>query len=992
MSNMKKIFLLILSLSIILTIFLWNKYFIFYFFRIGNDFNYRADLYSQDNFYYLTRNEFKGEVPSMSKFEYVFKEEKDNTIILENSLDVRTIYGENIFSISRNYGIDKLTLEHDPSYNGKNRNGYLFGPRNLRAGDDFTYWHVNYDNPALMKFVKEETINGLKVFQYETNYENQVVDQTDSLSYLPGVPEKYGIRLQPHLVLWVEPLTGWLVKYSDQTNAYYYDIENGDIIAPWNSFRNYYTDNSISKNVLIASNLKSQFLILKYGINSFLVLILLLFLVPLFTKTTNKYKLTSIKLISIFSTLIFFIFLILFLVGWYTRIQSLQTYEINIDEQKNSIKNEILNRMNVYADTLRSTGALFYTTDDVSRDQWSEYFNIMSLQQRYPGIQGVGYAQVIKKDEIQSLEEKVRSQGYPFFNLYPLADRDEYSAIIYLEPFDQRNQQAFGYDMFSEEKRKRAMLKASQTNDISLSGKVKLVQEIDQDVQPGSLMYFPIIKAGETQGYVYSIFRMHDLFNKIFVDGHNDVDIRIYDAQSSDLLTQENLFYDSNVNHSKEKIIGKTDIYLYNSKWIVEYYVVPSSQLYSVDYSNTILFLIFSFITILIVTIFFIIIYFSQKKSNRGLLKVINESKSQINEIINKQSKLSTYNKRLEKLEKINNIGYFEYDLLSKINYWSSQLYQIHQLQDNHEPVDFNNYIDFVVPVYKKYYLDKLNGLYKATSLFEFKVQILNKKNKLTWIKIKSFTENDNNKLIKIYGTMEDITQEELLNISQRKLITHLINQIIKPVSFAKNSIKNAFLHANNSFTKDQTKNLINAEKHLNYIEEIDEIVKDLIGLQNNSFKVSQKLFHPKDLLRLVLSNYDYQFKEKNIKLTVVVDSEIQPILSDISHLKNIVSVIISNAIKFSHQYSTISINVRSLSDGVRFEFEDHGLGIPADEITNVFKKYFKASNTPKNSLGSGLSLYYADQVVKRLGGSISIKSIENKGTTITLIIPRKAI
>ncbi len=85
---------------------------------------------------------------------------------------------------------------------------------------------------------------------------------------------------------------------------------------------------------------------------------------------------------------------------------------------------------------------------------------------------------------------KIQAEGGFFQNytIQPPGEREEYTPIVYLEPLDERNQRAIGYDMFSEPTRHLAMARARDTGEPALSGKVVLVQEIDQDVQYGFLL------------------------------------------------------------------------------------------------------------------------------------------------------------------------------------------------------------------------------------------------------------------------------------------------------------------------------------------------------------------------------------------------------------------------------------------------------------------------------------------------------------------------
>jgi CHASE1-domain containing sensor protein len=110
--------------------------------------------------------------------------------------------------------------------------------------------------------------------------------------------------------------------------------------------------------------------------------------------------------------------------------------------------------------------------------------------------------------------------------LRPPGERRHYSSIVYLEPFDWRNQRAFGYDMYSEPVRQRAMERAWKSGAAALSGRVILLQETDKDVQPGILMYLPVYQSGTTPtgeerrldeliGWAYSPLRMKDMMSSL---------------------------------------------------------------------------------------------------------------------------------------------------------------------------------------------------------------------------------------------------------------------------------------------------------------------------------------------------------------------------------------------------------------------------------------------------------------------------------------------
>ena len=214
-------------------------------------------------------------------------------------------------------------------------------------------------------------------------------------------------------------------------------------------------------------------------------------------------------------------------------------------------------RLETYQQVLHGARGLFTASLSVERDEFFQYVNSLHLNERYPGIQGVGYSLIVPKDKKESHTQAVRQQGFPDYEIYPAGDRDVYTSIIYLEPFARRNLVAFGYDMYSEPVRHRAMVYARDNDLIGMSGKVRLVQETDTDIQAGFLMYLPVYRNGlpdDTQaerranilGWVYAPFRMKDFVAGIGGERAGDLHLSIYDG---DRVSDDNLMYADQPEH-----------------------------------------------------------------------------------------------------------------------------------------------------------------------------------------------------------------------------------------------------------------------------------------------------------------------------------------------------------------------------------------------------------------------------------------------------------
>ena len=148
--------------------------------------------------------------------------------------------------------------------------------------------------------------------------------------------------------------------------------------------------------------------------------------------------------------------------------------------------------MTAYTQILRGAAGLFAASQEVRRNEWQRYVEHLGLDEVYDGIQGVGFAQLIRPEQLDAHQQEIRSQGFPDYLVIPRGERPVYSSIVYLEPFSGRNLRAFGFDMFAEPVRRAAMERARDSGLVAISGKVRLVQESDTNVQAGVLAYYPV--------------------------------------------------------------------------------------------------------------------------------------------------------------------------------------------------------------------------------------------------------------------------------------------------------------------------------------------------------------------------------------------------------------------------------------------------------------------------------------------------------------------
>lgn len=247
---------------------------------------------------------------------------------------------------------------------------------------------------------------------------------------------------------------------------------------------------------------------------------------------------------------------------------------------------KIRDRIDTYVTMLRGTAGLLLVKDDVTRDEFNFFISRYRIEENYKGIQGIGYAARTRPEEVPQLIARQQNQGFPYFKITPETERDEYYPILYLEPLDERNNAAIGFDMFTDETRREAMERARDTGIRAVSGKVTLKQEIDQQVQAGFLIYLPIYRGHfvpdtvearreNLSGFIYAPFRADDLLREIVAgEDIGEIDFTVYDG--TEIKPEAEI-------HDSKRVRGATDDG-FNSRYHVLRKLDVSGRNWTIEY------------------------------------------------------------------------------------------------------------------------------------------------------------------------------------------------------------------------------------------------------------------------------------------------------------------------------------------------------------------------------------------------------------------------
>lgn len=636
-----------LAIASFLGLYIWPTFVVPELLRIPKDFAYTADLISIDNLYDESTGQFSGERYSNSSFSYKILSYEGNIVEVQNTFEVESFEGKKIFASKPIYGIDAKTWMHIKGQGDKDREGYLFAPRGLKKDQTFKFWYVSTSVGADMKFVSEEDLYGLKVYKYEkTNLDP--VDQSEFFSYMNGIPEKKGIMLANRLYVWIEPVSGYVVKQEEFSDDYYFfDRQTGKRLNPYNKYSNIYSEKSIIEHVDKARSSKYKVLAITYGIPLLVFLIIFLPIILSYSVISKKEK------IKLFGLLIALFLIIITGIATYFVNKSVTDSESRIlSDQADEVYLQVERGLASYIDILRGAQGLFNSSNFVDRQEWSSYISNLDLQKKYPGVLSMGYASVVDQDKKDIFVESVQKNDLKDFNIFPEKVTSHYVPILYIEPQIERNTNVIGYNFYSDENRGDALDRSLRSKDLAVTSKIELLGEKSSDKQPGFVMYLPIFRKPnhfsdsdftkqEITGYVFAAFRMDDLVRNLVRTKKIDLCFHIYDGLRE--IPSTLIFdYDPGVLEDIKTIFLRRDVLRIGDRvWGIKFYNDPSFQ---IEKTKKMLPEVIFFGGIIFSILFYIIFYFLITTKERAV-EIANKLTEEIRE---KENILSEKNKTME--------------------------------------------------------------------------------------------------------------------------------------------------------------------------------------------------------------------------------------------------------------------------------------------------------------------------------------------------------
>jgi two-component system phosphate regulon sensor histidine kinase PhoR len=216
--------------------------------------------------------------------------------------------------------------------------------------------------------------------------------------------------------------------------------------------------------------------------------------------------------------------------------------------------------------------------------------------------------------------------------------------------------------------------------------------------------------------------------------------------------------------------------------------------------------------------------------------------------------------------------------------------------------------------------------------------------------------------------------------------ITHEFKTPISTIALAAEALKEPELN----------KDRVAIEKYTTMIEEENDRLKNMVDsllntalIENGEYSLEKSEIDIHSLIKNLVNRNKLRLETANGEIILELLAEDHQVFADQHHITNILNNIIDNAIKYSSHKPLLKISSVNKSDGISISISDNGIGIDKHQQKKIFDTFYRVpTGNIQDVRGYGIGLSYVKKLVEAHGGTISVESKLNKGTTFNLFLP----
>lgn len=237
---------------------------------------------------------------------------------------------------------------------------------------------------------------------------------------------------------------------------------------------------------------------------------------------------------------------------------------------------------------------------------------------------------------------------------------------------------------------------------------------------------------------------------------------------------------------------------------------------------------------------------------------------------------------------------------------------------------------------------------------------------------------------------LRDVTEQMRLEMSRREFVSNVSHELRTPITTIKTYSET--LLESPDIPPEMQENFLNVMH--SEADRMARLVSDLLELSKLDYdpqNMQKEHFDLRALLEDVVKKLGHTTSSRNQQLSLSFANSMKPFLGNRDRIEQVVTNIISNAIKYTPDGGEIKVSAGNIYNSFYIKVKDTGIGIPKEDLKHIFERFYRVDKArSRQSGGTGLGLAIAKEIVEAHEGEIKIESTYGEGTLVTIKFPMK--
>jgi two-component system phosphate regulon sensor histidine kinase PhoR len=238
-----------------------------------------------------------------------------------------------------------------------------------------------------------------------------------------------------------------------------------------------------------------------------------------------------------------------------------------------------------------------------------------------------------------------------------------------------------------------------------------------------------------------------------------------------------------------------------------------------------------------------------------------------------------------------------------------------------------------------------------------------------------------------IVMVFRDVSQQREIDRMKSDFISSVSHELRTPLTSIKAYTETMLFDQNmTDETKREFLQIINEESDrlTNLINGILEISR----IESGTIEIVHKPVNLTTVLARAVADLEHLAGKKNLKLLADISDDLPELLGDENKIHSMITNLIDNAIKFTPEGGQITVSARLINNELVIKVADTGMGVPKEDLSKIFFRFYRVPRPGKQIQGTGLGLAIVKEVVIRHDGRIDVESEPDKGSIFTVYLP----